>query len=355
MIPSVSVLIPVRDAEPYVEAAVLSILRQSFTDFEVLIIDDGSTDRTPDICAKLAGRDKRIRLLDNTGVGISASLNQGIEVARGSLLARMDADDLAYPDRFAIQCKFLAEHPEVVVVGGRVRTIGPLDERLGEWRCATTSIEVAARMEWHCAIAHPTVVMRAEAIQRLGGYRAALDGAEDYDLWLRVIDAGGLIDNVPEFVLDHRIHDTSVSGSQRSRQRVADLAGKVSHRLRQEGISHTFVDTGSRVDSAHMWAEVPHELCIDLRLRWALWRRDGLVDDSGWDLDTVTEALMAAHRDHRSSDRVYAAFRQLAADARGRRDWRALRWYRLQFNSDPARTVRQFLRSARRRSVSQRG
>src|ERR1700726_1508117 len=118
--PTISVLMPVYNAERYVAEAVESILSQTFADFEFIIIDDGSKDRSLAILEEYAARDPRIRLVSRPNTGIVKALNQGLALASGELVARMDADDIAMPERLAKQRDYLADHPECVMVGSRV-------------------------------------------------------------------------------------------------------------------------------------------------------------------------------------------------------------------------------------------
>src|SRR5438067_12011849 len=117
MQPAISVIMSVYNAEAFLEAAVQSVLMQSFSDFEFIIIDDGSTDRSNQILQDYARKDNRVRLISRPNKGLTASLNEGLKLARGEFIARMDADDVAAPDRFKIQVEYLRDHPEVSVRG----------------------------------------------------------------------------------------------------------------------------------------------------------------------------------------------------------------------------------------------
>jgi glycosyltransferase involved in cell wall biosynthesis len=208
--PAVTVLMPVYNADRYVAEAVRSILDQTFRDFEFLIIDDGSTDRSPEILAEYAGRDGRIRLLRRENRGLLATLNELIGLAQGEILARMDADDIAMPRRFERQLAFLRSHPEVVAVGSRAVMIDPDGDELFEMCDEQTHDEIdGANMRGKGgALLHPAVMMRAAAVRSVGGYRTEFHLSEDMDLWLRLAEVGQL-HNIQEILLKYRQHVSS--------------------------------------------------------------------------------------------------------------------------------------------------
>jgi glycosyltransferase involved in cell wall biosynthesis len=209
-IPAVTVLMPVYNAERYVAEAVQSILDQTFRDFELLIIDDGSTDRSPEILGEYARRDGRLRLVRRENRGLVATLNELIGLAQGELIARMDADDLALPRRFERQVAFLRAHPEVVVVGSRVVAVDPDGDELFEMCSEQTHEEIdAAHLKGIGGIlCHPAVIMRADAVRSVGGYRTEFHLSEDLDLWLRLAEVGRL-HNIQETLLKYRQHVSS--------------------------------------------------------------------------------------------------------------------------------------------------
>jgi glycosyltransferase involved in cell wall biosynthesis len=208
--PLISVLMPAYNAERYIAETVESILVQTFRDFEFLIIDDGSTDRTPEILADYAGRDGRIRLVRRENRGLVTTLNELISLARGPLLARMDADDIAMPQRFERQVAFLQSHPEVVAVGSRVIAIDPDGDELFEM-CREENheaIDSANMKRQGGTFMHPAVMMRAGAVRSIGGYRTEYHLCEDMDLWLRLAEVGKLY-NIQEILLKYRQHMSS--------------------------------------------------------------------------------------------------------------------------------------------------
>jgi glycosyltransferase involved in cell wall biosynthesis len=211
---------PVFNAEAFLDDAVASIRAQTFSDFRLILLDDGSTDGSADILRRHARADARLTLISRPNRGLVASLNEMIDLARPSpLLARMDADDIALPDRFRIQSEFLDAHPEAVCIGGAVELITRSGATLvcPPPYLGNETIQAEA-LSGRTPICHPAVMMRAEALARVGGYRSDAYPAEDLDLFLRLGEIGQL-DNVPEVVLRYRVHDDSVSVRQSERQR----------------------------------------------------------------------------------------------------------------------------------------
>lgn len=251
--PRISVLMPVYNGGEYLAPAIDSILAQSFADFEFLILDDGSTDSTPATLAYYAGRDRRIKVISRPNRGLVVSLNELLRHARAELVARMDADDIALPERFAQQVEFLARHPEVVCVGGACMMID------GAGRYLTTIVHPledesiqAAGLAGHTPISHPAAMMRRDALEVVGRYNVAYSVAEDLDLWLRLGELGKLA-NLAVPVIKYRLHEKSLSEQaaegQRGAQRRACEAA-----WRRRGIAGSFegaawrpgADAGSR-------------------------------------------------------------------------------------------------------------
>ena len=205
--PDISVVLPVFNAEDSVAAAVHSIRHQTDADFELVLVDDGSTDGTPDILRQQAAEDDRLRLLTRPGrLGIVSALNTGLHAARGRFVARMDADDLAHPDRLRSQRLFLDDHPDTGLVGCQVAFGGDAHRQAGyaayvEWTNALLDHEAIALNRFvESPFAHPSVMFRRELITTFGGYR---DGPfpEDYELWLRWLEAGVRMAKIPEVLL----------------------------------------------------------------------------------------------------------------------------------------------------------
>ena len=209
--PTVSVLLPVYNAGPYIRAAVDSVLSQSFEDFELLLLDDGSTDESLLILREYERRDCRVQVLSRENRGLVASLNELIDAARGRYLARMDADDVCMVRRFERQLMFLNSRPDHVAVGGWIMQMNASGLPIGTLKSAVSHVEIdQAHLSGHTSICHPTVLMRKDAVVSVGGYREAFMHAEDLDLWLRLAELGKLA-NLAEVVLSYRLHAGSIS------------------------------------------------------------------------------------------------------------------------------------------------
>jgi glycosyltransferase involved in cell wall biosynthesis len=212
-----TVLMPVHNGQPYLSAAIDSVLAQSLRDFEFLIIDDGSTDGSDEMIRAYAARDRRIVAIFKENTGIADTLNLGLERARAPLIVRMDADDLMKPNRVLRQAAFMRSHGELAFAGCHFEMI----DRRGRPFLASrpepvTHEALAALLEREAAITftHPTVIYRRDLVQAAGGYRPETEPSEDTDLFSRLICAGqpGLVQ--PEILMQYRIHGGSVSGRQ---------------------------------------------------------------------------------------------------------------------------------------------
>lgn len=236
MPPSVSVLLPVFNGLPWIQESVASLLNQSFSDIEIICVDDGSCDGTCEILQDYAGHDSRIRVLQYAHAGLVPALNAGLAAARGQLVARMDADDVAHPDRLALQVQAFAASPELVALGTGWDCIDAQGHFLRRCIPAIGHDNVMREQLWKTAILHPSVMMRKEAVISVGGYRRKCLHAEDYDLWFRLSEVGKL-DNLKEPLLLYRQHANSVSRQEPLTQRNSMLLAQVSHYCRMEGVA----------------------------------------------------------------------------------------------------------------------
>lgn len=221
--PTVSVILPVFNGAQFIEQAVISILQQSFSDFEFIIIDDGSTDGTTNIVKRLADTDERVILIVRENRGLVASLNEGIAIAKGEFIARMDADDIALPERFAKQIDFLRQNG-YDLCGTSVQCIGKTHHL---WRYPSTPEEVEVQLLFDSPYAHPTVMCKASILKTLG-YCDGAANAEDYDLWQRAWHFGAKGANLNEVLLQYRVHNAQVSHVKMVQQR--GLANSVRER-----------------------------------------------------------------------------------------------------------------------------
>lgn len=203
--PRVSVVLPVRDGAAFVAEAVGSILAQTLDAFELLVVDDGSRDATAAIVGDLAMRDRRMRVLTQPPLGLVPALNRGLAEARGAYVARMDADDVAMPERLASQAEALDRHESVAALGTACRVIGRDGTVLGHRSPPLEPAAIRRALGRGNCMIHPTMMLRRDAVLRAGFYRAAFRLAEDFDLWLRLSERHDLM-NLPQSLLDYRQH-----------------------------------------------------------------------------------------------------------------------------------------------------
>jgi glycosyltransferase involved in cell wall biosynthesis len=207
MNPKVSVLMPVYQGEKYLREAIESILAQTFTDFEFIIVEDGSTDRSAGIVQSYS--DPRINLIRNdSNLGLIASLNKGLDTVSGEYIARMDQDDISLPERLAKQLAFMEEHPDIAASGTWARDINDKGQII-----AVRQVPIGRQMEidfWRPSpLIHPATIIRAAHLGNMR-YDAKALHDEDFDLWLRLRKKYKL-DNLPEYLLLYRVHDESIS------------------------------------------------------------------------------------------------------------------------------------------------
>lgn len=199
----ISIVMPLRDAAANVGDALGSILSQSWREWQLIAVDDGSTDETPDIISSLARRESRVRLVSTPPLGIARALQAGCEASGGDWIARMDGDDSMHPGRLARQMAYARENPECGVISGLVRYGGasPGYASHVDWvNSLRTHGEMYLRRFVEAPVAHPSVMFRRDLLENHGGYRDG-DFPEDYELWLRWMEAGVRFGKVPEEIL----------------------------------------------------------------------------------------------------------------------------------------------------------
>jgi glycosyltransferase involved in cell wall biosynthesis len=209
--PVVSVLLPCYNAEKTIDETLDSLARQTFSDFEVIAIDDGSTDTTREKLMVWAARDSRFQVIPQPHGGVVAAANAGIVACQSPYIARIDADDRAHPERLAKQAAYLNTHPEVAVVSSLVKAFPDDDVREGyriyvQWlNSLVTDEDIRREIFVESPLANPSVMMRKTWVEKMGGYHD-YGWPEDYDLWLRMYLAGAKFAKIPDVLLEWRDH-----------------------------------------------------------------------------------------------------------------------------------------------------
>lgn len=218
--PTVTVLMPVYNGGRYLEVAIQSILQQTLKDWEFLIIDDGSTDSTPQILNEYARRDHRFTIVRNSeNIGIPQSLNKGISLSSGKYLARMDSDDISLSDRFEKQVDYLERHPFIGICGTWVKTTGSRKNIIIKYPRNHDTI-VCAQL-FASALAHPSVMMRRDTLEKHGlMYSTQFPYAQDYEFWVRCSNHTRLA-NLDEVLLILRQHDNKIGEKKKQDQSMA--------------------------------------------------------------------------------------------------------------------------------------
>jgi len=241
----VSVVMPVYNAARHLAEAVESILAQTYREFEFVIVDDGSTDRSRPMLDQYARRDARIKIIRRPNTGIVGALNDGIAGSSAPLIARMDADDVSAPQRLEKQIAYMRQHPECVALGARVTGIDPYGCVLfaSEHKLVHDEIDAELLNGVGWAIVHPVAMLRRNSLQRVGGYRREWQWVEDLDLFLRLAEVGKLA-NLPDRLLHYRQHTESINRTRATEQaRLADACVREAYRRRGRDVPQgwTFV------------------------------------------------------------------------------------------------------------------
>jgi glycosyltransferase involved in cell wall biosynthesis len=256
--PAISVLMPVYNAGRYLREAVASILHQTAGDFEYLCVDDGSTDDSPAILAELTASDPRIRVITKANGGVTSALNAGLAVARGEFVARMDADDVADPARFAEQLDYMRQHPECAAVGCLVIHTDSCGKERDRSKAYLTHEQITECL-WNgnsSALPHYGAFIRRSMLTAVGNYREQFRTAQDLDLFLRLSEIGKLA-NVPHYLMLYREHEHSV-GATKSKNQAANA---------REILRQAYARTGMELpEHLAKWSNV---LITINRSRWA--------------------------------------------------------------------------------------
>lgn len=257
--PLISVIMAVFNCEQFLTESLRSVVEQSEVDFELLILDDGSTDGSRNVIDSFCAAEDRIRCVEHPGGvnrGLARSLNVLISEAKGRFIARMDGDDVCCPNRFRAQLEFMRSNPDVVAVGCQCDVIDRSGNRVGQIRRPVTHDEIEHKFfNGGGGIMHPAAMIRAEGLRSIGGYDETLRYAQDMDLFLRLGEIGRLA-NLSETALKYRWHAGQISVGKRSQQlicvaaaiskaslrrnisvvdQLAEIYGELAWRLRLEG------------------------------------------------------------------------------------------------------------------------
>jgi glycosyltransferase involved in cell wall biosynthesis len=212
MDPLVSVIIPCFNAGKFLEEAVRSVMQQTYSNIEIIIVNDCSTDDSPAIIAQLQKEDVRIILFNNLeNLGISKTLNKAIENSRGKYIARMDADDICFPGRIEKQVNFLEQNPDIAICGGNFIKIDEQGNKTGKVIFPTGNKILKAELLFYCPFAHPAMMLRKTVLETVGGYKD-LAPAEDYELWLRIAEKFN-VENLSDYLIYYRVHSSSISAN----------------------------------------------------------------------------------------------------------------------------------------------
>lgn len=234
-IPLISVILPVYNGERFLGEAIESILNQSFRNFEFIVINDGSTDSSASILDSYQRRDPRLLVYHQENRGLVESLNRGCGLAQGRYIARMDSDDISVKNRLDLQLEFMDKHPDVGVLGGAVEIINTVGTSLRISVNPMDDKDIRLALLSYCAFWHPTVIMRKEIFELVGGYRKALFGSEDHDLWLRFSEHSKLA-NLETILLYYRLHRNQITVAKIKESAFSTIAVQALAEIRRNGL-----------------------------------------------------------------------------------------------------------------------
>jgi glycosyltransferase involved in cell wall biosynthesis len=214
----ISVLTPVYNTEKYIAAAITSVLNQTFTDFELLIINDGSTDNSMEIVRRFT--DPRIVVFNQPNLGVAAALNKGLQLAKGEFIARFDSDDICYPERLAQQYDFMKAHPDYVLIGSDADYMDETGEVIYYYKTPShTSDEIHDVILKKCPFIHSTVFYKTKVAIDLGGYDVKAHTFEDYLLWTKFIKKGKVLNfNRPLIAVRMNPHSVTIDERRRGQK-----------------------------------------------------------------------------------------------------------------------------------------
>jgi GT2 family glycosyltransferase len=298
--PSVSVVVTVHDGEQFITKTVESVLTQSFEDLELVVVDDGSADATPEILAGYAADDRRVRIHRQPRAGVCAARNRGIEVCRAPLIAFLDGDDVATRDRLGAQLRFLDENGDVALVGGQYELIDAQGRTFAKAQPPRGDAEIREVLRSGNPFLHSAVTVRKRVVQETGGYRRQFVAAQDLDLWLRVAERTRLA-NLPQTVVSYRIHDTQTSVAKIEMQATMAVAARLSARRREEGLGDP-IDHTETIDEEKLISQGVAREQIDSEVVQAATWIAKTASRAGYE-ETSRELLSIARRRARASSR----------------------------------------------------
>ena len=265
--PTVSVVLCIYNGETYLRQAIDSVLRQSFSNFELLLVDDGSTDNTLGIIREFAKQDSRCVVLTGPNQGLIGSRNMGIAHAQAEFIALMDADDICMPRRLSTQLQYMQANPECVAVGSQVLLIDPEARPIKPLLTEVThqAIDAAHMAGWGGAIINPSAMIRKSAFMQVGKYQKDFLHAEDMDMFLRLAEVGKLA-NIPEILLHYRQHPASVGYQHASTQQASAAQATAAARQRRGLLKES-----TRLNSMHT---AKRTSLVDIYTKWAWWALD---------------------------------------------------------------------------------
>ena len=253
--PQVTAIVAAYNSGPHIRRALDSLLAQTMTDFEVIVVDDGSTDGTSAVVEEYAQRDGRFRALHQVNLGPPKAANRALAEARGEFIANLDHDDISVPDRFAKQIAYLHAHPRVGVVGGSMVSVDENDRKLLHYRLPAEPSDVRFWLFRQSTINHSSAMMRRELILGIGGYRPCFDVICDVDLFLRASDFAELA-NLPDVLTYYRVHAGRISTRHHARQlalnEIAISLARGRVRGEPDDISPDFVITPDTLDKLNL-------------------------------------------------------------------------------------------------------
>ena len=207
--PCISVLMPAYNAEKYIGEAIESVLNQTFKDFELIVVNDGSTDRTEEII--LSFSDPRIRYVKNEkNIGVISTRNKSVDLATGKYCALLDADDISLPQRFETQLRFFEKNPDYVLCGSWAYIIDNKGNRTGKIKFIDSDNLLKISYLFSNALVNSSIMLKTDILKKFK-YRPEILISEDFDLFLRMVNAGLKIANLPEYLIKYRWHDTNIS------------------------------------------------------------------------------------------------------------------------------------------------